>query len=128
MFDDLKARLKAMQDFGVRLDDAAIAMATELRNNVKKRKRAAGKRRKELKVNLRLQGFSAREARMRANKGRRRTSGISIMGIALSDGVKIRASDQVQHFRRTQGETDDLMDIFARNMSVAEQWRKARGL
>ncbi len=128
MFRKLKSYLAAVQSFDGRLDDAAIALATELRNNVKRRRRAAGRRRKAERIRYRLSGFSVAEARARTSKRRRQSSGISIDGKADQSSVRVRASNQVQHFRRKQGETRDLMAIFRRHMSVGEKWRKARGL
>lgn len=127
MFEALRQRLDDVQSFDGRLHDASIAVATELRSNVRKRKRAGAQRRREQRQDLRISGFTAREARVRV-RGPRQTSGISITADATGDGVTVTASDQVQHLRRELGETSDMMDVFAKHMSVAEEWRARRGL
>lgn len=127
MFEAIRAELQAVQEIHDRLPDAAIAVATEVRNKVKKRQRAGARRRLEQRLELRASGFTASEARVAVNRGRRKTSGISIDGTATADGVRLTASDQVQHFRRELGETADLVDVFRRNVHVAEEFRRRRG-
>lgn len=126
MFEALRERLRDVQNIEDRLLDAAIAVATEQRLQVRAGRRASATRRRDLRKELRESGASAAE--VRAKTRGRHGSGISIDAISTGDGVTLTASDQVQHFRRVQGETVDVMAAFAKHFRVAEAWRARRGL
>lgn len=127
MFEAIRESLKGVQDMQDRLLDAAIAVATELRLKVREGRRANAKRRRERRRELRAHGHSAKETRQRLGK-RRGTTGVSIDATSTGAGVRLTASTQVQHLRRTQAETPDVMAAFAKHFRVAEKWRARRGL
>lgn len=129
MFEAIRARLEELQNNQDRLLDAAIAVATEQRQKVREGRRAKARARRDERRSLRAAGLSPREIRAqlrkRAAKG---GSGISIDAVSTGDSVRLTASDQVQHFRREQGETIDVVEAFAKHFRVAEKWRARRGL
>lgn len=127
MMEALKERLRQVQDLGAPLQDAAIAVATDLRMKVRAGKRRASRDRKERRKLLRAGGFSAREVRSMIGR-RRRTSGVSIEADSTGLSVVLTASNQVQHLRREQGETADLREAFRKYLPVAAEWRAKRGL
>lgn len=117
------ANLAAMPDS---LEDAAIAMASELRANVRRRKRAGSKRRRQHAIDLRVSGYSARQARALAGSGRK-TSGISIDGSAVPGAARVVASNEVQWLRVAQGETASLVELFRKHIRAIATYRGRRG-
>jgi hypothetical protein len=126
MFETLKARLEEVQQIGDRLPDAAIAVATELRQKVRASKRKGQRDRRDMRIALRVSGFTPKEVRARVRVPRR-GSGISIDGESTGSSIAVVASTQVQHFRRLYGETTDLLAIFARHMSLVADYRRRKG-
>ena len=127
MFDAIRERLEDVQRVHERLPDAAIALATELRRNVRRNRRRAAGRRRVLRVELKFKGSTPAQVRVALAKGRRGGSGISIDGNATADAVRVTASSQVQHLRREQDETADLKAIFAEHMHIAIAFRRRGG-
>lgn len=127
MFEAIRESLKGVQDMQDRLLDAAIAVATEMRQKVRQGRRAISKRRRERRRELRASGLSAKETRKKLG-ARRGSSGVSIDATSTGAGVRLTASSQVQHLRQAQAETPDVMAAFAKHFRVAEKWRARRGL
>lgn len=127
MFEAIRARLAEIQDFEGNLVDAAIAVATELRKKVREGRRQSSRSRREIRAALRASGLSTKEAKRRAGKTRR-GSGVSIEARVTGTDVALTASSQVQHLRRAQGETIDIVEAYRKHMTIGERWRAARGL
>jgi len=136
MLDALKARLAEIQLVHERLPDAAITIATEVRSIVKARRRSFSRAQRRQKALLRSFGDPAAAKRYAealglkwspaGSKGRRKGSGVSIDAEATDSSVVLTASTQVQHFRRLNNETADLMAIFAKHVSVADKYNARR--
>ena len=126
MFEQLRQRLKDVQDLNDQLVAGAIAVANELRKKVRAGRRATSRTRRDNRRTLRGNGLSAKETRKRLGK-RRGGSGVSITAQSTGSSVRLTASSQVQHLRRAQAETPDIMAEFAKHMTVADKFRSARG-
>jgi hypothetical protein len=127
VFEALRQRLKDAQDFEGGLLKAAVAVANELRQKVRKGRREKSRVRRDRRRELRSNGLSAAETRAKLGAARK-ASGVSIEAHVSPEGVRLTASDQVQHLRREQAETPDLVSAFAKHMTLGESLRSARGL
>jgi hypothetical protein len=127
VFEALRQRLKDAQDFEGGLLKAAVAVANELRQKVREGRREKSRVRRDRRRKLRSNGLSAAETRAKLGAARK-ASGVSIEAHVSPEGVRLTASDQVQHLRREQAETPDLVKAFAKHMTLGESLRNARGL
>lgn len=98
------------------LPDAAVRLATKVRADANKSRRAAQKRRKAERIERKIR-FGKHAPKVRMPKPRK-TSGISIVANVRDATIVITASSQVQHQARAKGENDERFDIFAEGIKA----------